>query len=278
MADDIRTTGGLQANVGAVPERDSDLWVALGFAAVLMLTLPAILTVILVMQPTPPPSPWQEAADRLGVEPQNLVLGEVTFRNTCALCHGRDANGVPRLGKPLRNSAFVQGQSDEALMALVLQGRLPTDPENTTGAAMPPRAGNPSLAEDRVQNVVHYLRTLQEPGAPTANLDAWVVDLTASTGGGVGHDAFMASCSACHGANGEGMEGLGKPLDESPFVDSKTDKELMTFIKSGRPIWDAENTTGIDMPPKGGNPALSDDEIETIISYIRTLHEHAAGQ
>ena len=49
------------------------------------------------------------------------------------------------------------------------------------------------------------------------------------------------------------------------------DDELLTFIKTGRPIWDAENTTGIDMPPKGGNPALNDDDIVAIIAYIRSL-------
>ncbi|MCA9293184.1 MAG: c-type cytochrome [Phycisphaerales bacterium] len=259
---------------------DHDLRMALGVVPVFVLTLPAILAAVIWLRPTPPPGRWDEVAARLGIDPSQLVLGEVTFRNTCALCHGRDANGMPRLGKPLRNSEFVQSHKDDELLQVVLRGRLPSDPANTTGAAMPPRAGNPALAEDRIRNVIYYLRTLQEPGAPYANLDAWIVDTAAlaATGlGGIGHETFIAACSACHGPNAEGMEGLGKPLGTSSFVASKTDAELMAFIKTGRPIWDADNTTGVDMPPKGGNPALSDEELKTIIGYLRALHEQAGG-
>ena len=34
-----------------------------------------------------------------------------------------------------------------------------------------------------------------------------------------------------------------------------------------------DNTTGIQMPPKGGNPAMSDDDILDIIAYLRTLQD-----
>lgn len=57
----------------------------------------------------------------------------------------------------------------------------------------------------------------------------------------------------------------------SEFVSGLSDQELLTFVKMGRPIWDAANTTGIDMPPKGGNPALTDDQLLNIIVYIRSL-------
>jgi disulfide bond formation protein DsbB len=46
---------------------------------------------------------------------------------------------------------------------------------------------------------------------------------------------------------------------------------MLTFIKTGRPSGDPLNTTGVDMPPKGGNPALSDEQILDIVAYIRTL-------
>ncbi len=87
-----------------------------------------------------------------------------------------------------------------------------------------------------------------------------------------GEVAYIAACSACHGPDARGMEGLGKNLIESEFVTSQTDDQLLAFVKVGRPIWDAENTTGIDMPPKGGNPALTDEQILTIIAYVRTLN------
>ena len=87
-----------------------------------------------------------------------------------------------------------------------------------------------------------------------------------------GQENFTA-CSACHGPRGEGVPGLGKDLETSKFVASKTDAELVAFIKAGRPASDPLNTTGVDMPPKGGNPALSDEDLYNIVAYIRTLQK-----
>lgn len=252
---------------------DPNKWRAVGVMVLFALTIPAVLAVVLLVKPKPQPSPWAMTAASLGVTPQQLEWGEGVFTHTCSVCHSKDARGIPRLGKPLRNSAFVQSHSDDELLSVIANGRLPGDPDNTTGAVMPPRAGNPALDNNHLMNVVYYLRTLQDPEEPTVDLTEWVVADLPGGDSGPGHEVFVAACSACHGVNGEGMEGLGKPLDTSTFVESKTDKELAAFIKTGRPIWDAANTTGVDMPPKGGNPALSAEELSTIIAYIRSLHQ-----
>ncbi len=95
-----------------------------------------------------------------------------------------------------------------------------------------------------------------------------------STGDPVAGEAkYNEVCIACHGVAGAGVEGLGKPFTTSDFVPSQTDDELLAFIKTGRPISHPDNTTGVDMPPKGGNPALTDEQIMDIIAYIRALHE-----
>ena len=88
-----------------------------------------------------------------------------------------------------------------------------------------------------------------------------------------GKEQFDMICFACHGPGGEGIEGLGKPFTTSEFLREKSDEEMVEFIKVGRPSGDPLNTTGIDMPPKGGNPALTDDQIVDIIAYVRTLQE-----
>ena len=88
-----------------------------------------------------------------------------------------------------------------------------------------------------------------------------------------GKQQFDMVCIACHGAGGVGVEGLGKPFTTSEFLLSVSDQELLDFIKTGRPISHPDNTTGVDMPPKGGNPALTDEQLQDIIAYIRTLHE-----
>jgi disulfide bond formation protein DsbB len=89
----------------------------------------------------------------------------------------------------------------------------------------------------------------------------------------VGKEKFTATCSACHGMAGEGIPGLGKDMRTSQFIAGKTDQELVKFIKVGRDPSDPLNTTGVAMPPKGGNPALNDDDLYDIVSYIRTLQQ-----
>ena len=88
-----------------------------------------------------------------------------------------------------------------------------------------------------------------------------------------GEKLFNQTCQACHGAGGIGIEGLGKDMTTSEFISGQSDAELLAFIKKGRPSGDSMNTTGVDMPPKGGNPALTDEQIMDIIAYIRTLQK-----
>jgi mono/diheme cytochrome c family protein len=86
-----------------------------------------------------------------------------------------------------------------------------------------------------------------------------------------GAELYSSTCIACHGQDGVGIEGLGKGIPDSEFIRGASDEELLAFIKVGRSTSDPENTTGVDMPPKGGNPALSDSDVLDIIAYFRTL-------
>jgi disulfide bond formation protein DsbB len=98
----------------------------------------------------------------------------------------------------------------------------------------------------------------------------------ASSGAGdaeKGKALFATTCAACHGPTGEGVTGLGKDMTTSEFVVGLSDEELLTFIKTGRSISDPLNTTKVDMPPKGGNPALQDVQIVDIIAFIRSIHK-----
>ncbi len=87
-----------------------------------------------------------------------------------------------------------------------------------------------------------------------------------------GKELFDGTCSACHGPGGVGIEGLGKDMTTSEFIAGQTDSDLITFIKLGRSTSDPLNTTGVDMPPKGGNPSLSEEDLNDIVTYIRTIH------
>jgi disulfide bond formation protein DsbB len=88
-----------------------------------------------------------------------------------------------------------------------------------------------------------------------------------------GQRAFGDTCANCHGDDAKGMPFLGKDLTRSEFVRGLSDAELVEFVQEGRPINDPLNTTGVPMPPRGGNPTLSDQDLADIVAYIRTLEE-----
>jgi disulfide bond formation protein DsbB len=88
-----------------------------------------------------------------------------------------------------------------------------------------------------------------------------------------GETAFAGTCSSCHGPDAKVLPGLGKDLTTSTFVAGNTDQEMIDFLKVGRPASDPLNTTGVDMPPKGGNPALDDQDLADIVAYLRQIHE-----
>lgn len=262
---------------------DPNFWSAIGVAIVFLMMLPAIFTLVYVMQPEPAPIAWETEAAALGITRMELASGAATFAGSCAVCHGADAEGVALLGKPLRNSPFVQAESDERLFKLIADGCAIGDPLNTTGALMPPR-GAKGLSDERIHEVVAYLRAIQDPTQPPAAMDDWVLsDEERSSGAAIeltdheGYEIYVASCAACHGQGGEGLEDLGLPLSTSGFVRGASDKDLITFIKTGRPMWDENNVTGLDMPPKGGNPAVTDEQLQLIVDYLRAVQAEATG-
>ncbi len=86
-----------------------------------------------------------------------------------------------------------------------------------------------------------------------------------------GETVFADTCTVCHGPDAGGLEGLGKGLHSNEFVDGKTDDELVAFMKVGRSADDPLNTTGVAMLPKGGNDALTDQDLYDVVAYLRAL-------
>lgn len=90
-----------------------------------------------------------------------------------------------------------------------------------------------------------------------------------------GQSYYEEACAGCHGQEGEGVPGLGLPLVTSPLVLYASDQALLDFIREGRPADHPDNTLGISMPPSGGRPDWSDEEMLDIIAYLRWLRDQA---
>lgn len=131
----------------------------------------------------------------------------------------------------------------------------------------------PTIQAAQTNGLPGVNEALAESGRQAETKAAAAVDHPILGDPAAGATLFTGTCSACHGPAGEGIPGLGKDLTASAFVIEKADQELIEFVKVGRDPGDPLNTTGIGMPPKGGNPALDDEDLQNIISYIRTLQK-----
>lgn len=91
-----------------------------------------------------------------------------------------------------------------------------------------------------------------------------------------GRALFNANCAACHGPDALGVPGLGSTLIGDDFVNSLNDKELAAFIIKGRDSDDPLSETGVPMPARGGNPNITDEQIDLIVAYVRALQPKEA--
>jgi mono/diheme cytochrome c family protein len=87
----------------------------------------------------------------------------------------------------------------------------------------------------------------------------------------LGQELVDQSCTACHGKDYTGVSGLGTSFVDNAYIQGHTDAELAAFIKEGRLNDAPDNISGIAMPPYGGNPRLTDDDLAAIAAFLRTL-------
>jgi disulfide bond formation protein DsbB len=166
---------------------------------------------------------------------------------------GEPAEEEPRTKRSRRSIGVLLGAIVLALgLYLGLRNGSPEPADEEPAAAVKPSSSADALIEPSKS-----AEALTESAASAAALD--------------GKALFGVTCTACHGPEAKGLPGLGKDMTTSAFIASKSDAELVEFIKQGRAADDPLNTTGVPMPPMGANPALSDGELLAIVEFIRSL-------
>lgn len=80
-----------------------------------------------------------------------------------------------------------------------------------------------------------------------------------------GKAIYAQTCIACHGANGKGAIPGVADLTKPDGALAKTDAELFKSIAEGL----QSPGTALAMPAKGGNPTLSDADIEALLVFLR---------
>jgi cytochrome c oxidase cbb3-type subunit III len=187
--------------------------------------------------------------------------GATLFGTFCAACHGPTGEGMrypglaafPAIGNP----DFLAVASDRFLKATVTHGR--------PGRRIPAwgeKEGGMRPAE--VDAVVAHVRSFGNgiPSPDEAEPRRWVQRDPKD-----GARLFADTCASCHGSNGEGKE--GPALHNRALLANATDRYLVETIRRGR--------RGTSMPTFGASSTahrlLSDQEIESIVTFIRTWEE-----
>jgi mono/diheme cytochrome c family protein len=76
-------------------------------------------------------------------------------------------------------------------------------------------------------------------------------------------------CSACHGPDGKGVQGLGANLADAKWLhsDGSFDAILRQILEG---VSADKSTTGVPMPPRGGSQ-LTDAQVRAVAAYVWTL-------
>jgi len=80
-----------------------------------------------------------------------------------------------------------------------------------------------------------------------------------------GEDVFNGTCIACHGKNGKGAVPGAPDFTKKGGVLSQADSVLLDHMVNG---FQSEGAL-LEMPPLGGNPDLTEEDMENALAYLR---------
>ena len=183
-----------------------------------------------------------------------IAKGEKLYNQNCSVCHQPDAIGKPGFAPSLANPEFLNIASDKFLMSTIRDGRV--------GTGMPPFS---HLGRESIKAIVAYLRSHEKLPNQADKIDA---ERDAYGDPRLGKQWYNDICATCHGVAGDGYMagGTGTAIGLPGFLHKVSDGFIRTTIKYGR-----SNTRMRGFQGPSGLANLSDQEIDDIIVYLRTL-------
>ena len=184
-----------------------------------------------------------------------VKTGETLYNQNCIFCHQPDAIGKPGLAPSLTNPELLAISSDKYLMGTIRDGR--------KGTSMVPYA---HLGRQKITAIVAYLRSHETLPHRSAEVDA---QPDAHGDPRFGKQWFDQVCSTCHGVQGDGYlaGGSGTAIGKPGFLDKVSDGYIRETIRVGR-----SNTRMLPFQGAAGLSNMSNQEIDDIITYMRTLN------
>ncbi len=183
------------------------------------------------------------ALEDLARDPSALKIGRNLFANNCAACHGSDGAGA--IGFPnLTDADWLWGSDPATILASIHEGRL---------GAMP--GWEAVLGRDGVEDLVAYVLTLSGRTPQAGNTAA-------------GRTQFELLCSACHGADGRGVQAVGGPnLTDNIWLHGGSVDAIRGIIANG-----VNNA----MPAQGER--LGEQRVRLLAAYVMSLGTERVAQ
>ena len=190
-----------------------------------------------------------------------LELGQELYVQNCASCHGDFGEGGPNPARtddviaPISSSEYLSTRGDATLRAIISQGQ-PNFGMSPFGLAY----GGP-LDDEEIDAILAYIRSWEQN--PPVVLPPEVAQAPLAVSGA---EIFAYVCTQCHGLEGEGL--VGPSLRDEEFQSRISDDEIFRTINLGH---DATAMIGW-----GG--VLTSDQIQQLVTFIRTLGDKDSGQ
>jgi len=184
--------------------------------------------------------------------------GATLYGTFCAACHGAKGEGMRYAGMSafpaIGNPDFLTVASDQFLLDNIRRGR--------PGRRMPSWENmEGGLTPDEIGNLAGFIRTMAEHNTPPVEEP---LQRRIAGDSDAGKIVYERNCSGCHGEAGAGAE--GPALSNSVFLETVSNSFLVETVRKGR--------RGTSMnsfeSPSPVQPFLSQQEIDDIITYIRT--------
>ena len=186
--------------------------------------------------------------------PGDALLGKSRY-TVCAACHGAQGEGNSALNAPK-----LSGQADwymKRQLQYFKAGIRGTDDKDVFGKTMAPMAA--TLNDDAaIDNVIAYIKTLPDKPAPS----------TVKQGSINGQRTYTATCAACHGPAGQGLQATN-----APRLAGMSDWYMVTQMKNFKQRIRGAHQKDLYGPQMSAMGAiLADDQaINDLVGYINTL-------
>lgn len=114
-----------------------------------------------------------------------------------------------------------------------------------------------------------------QKAADTATIQTAATATTASAG----EQLYQQRCITCHQANGEGIPGTYPPLAGSEYAGAVSPAAPIRIVLHGLqgPITVKGTTYNSLMPPFGVGVVMTDEEVATLLTYVRSSFGNSAS-